>query len=167
MGIIYKTGNVVDALLDGEVDFIAHCCNAQGVMGSGIAKEIKERIPNAYLAYRKHYEMLQERRTLKHFLGDCVEGGRVLNLVGQEFYGYDKKRYVNYGALASALSHCYHVIQFEVDKELPIYPPNITIGIPYKMASDRAGGDWNIVLELVGHLVVPYVKDVIIYQMEK
>ena len=166
MGIIHRTGNVVDALLDGEVDFIAHCCNAQGVMGSGVAKEIKARIPDAYLAYRRRYDMLQERRTLKHFLGDCIEGGRVLNLIGQEFYGYDKKRYVSYGAIASALSHCYRVIQFELDEEWPIYPLNVTIGVPYKMASDRAGGDWNIVLELIEHLVVPYVKDVVIYKLE-
>ena len=166
MAIIYRTGNVVDALLNDEVGFIAHCCNAQGVMGSGIAKEIKERIPEAYSAYRKHYEMLQERGTSKHFLGSCVEGGRVLNLIGQEYYGKDKKRYVNYGALASALSHCFHVIQFDVDGENLIYPPDVTVGIPFNMASDRAGGDWNIVLELIEHCLANYVKDVIIYRLE-
>lgn len=166
MAIIYKTGNVVDALLNGEVDFIAHCCNSQGVMGSGIAKEIKERIPEAYMAYRRHYEMLQERGTLRHFLGSCVEGGKVLNLIGQEYYGRDKKRYVNYGALASALSHCFHVIQFEVDEEIGIYPPTITVGIPYNMASDRAGGNWEIVLELIEHCLADYVKDVVIYKLE-
>ena len=33
-------GDAVKALKNGEVDILIHCCNAQGVMGSGIAKQI-------------------------------------------------------------------------------------------------------------------------------
>lgn len=162
MAIIYRTGNVVDALLNDEVDFIAHCCNAQGVMGSGIAKEIKERIPEAFKQYRFQYELCKERGTLQHFLGSVSEGGNVLNLVGQEYYGSIPSRYVSYGALASALSQVYHVLQFDAN----VNPSAVTIGLPFKMASDRAGGDWEIVLELLDFLIVPYVKDVIIYRLE-
>lgn len=144
MAIIYKQGNVVDALINGDVDYIAHCCNAQGVMGSGVAKEIKERVPEAYLAYRRS-EMS---------LGDVSCDGGVYNLIAQLNYGYDGKRYVNYGALAA----CF--VRMRMDLWV-----NDTIGIPYKMASDRAGGDWDVVLELIEHLVVPYVKDVVIYKL--
>ena len=34
---------------------IAHGCNAQGVMGSGVAKAIKEKWPGAYKEYRQIY----------------------------------------------------------------------------------------------------------------
>lgn len=162
MAIIYKTGNVVDALLNGEVDFIAHCCNAQGVMGSGVAKEIKERIPEAYTEYISQYNSYVQRGNLPKFLGSLNTSGNVLNLIAQEYYGYDKKRYVNYGALASSLAMVVSCIEQVSD----YYSDQITIGIPFKMASDRAGGDWDIVLELLDFLVVPYVKDVVIYKLE-
>ena len=38
--ITEKQGNVVDALLNKEVDYIMHVVNCQGVMGSGVAKAL-------------------------------------------------------------------------------------------------------------------------------
>ena len=75
-----KKGNVVDALLNNEVDYIMHVCNAQGVMGSGVAKEIKERVPNAYKSYKNLHEF-----------GSISECDGVINLVAQEYYGGTKR----------------------------------------------------------------------------
>jgi O-acetyl-ADP-ribose deacetylase (regulator of RNase III) len=50
MKIVYVPGD----LLNGET-MIVHGCNAQGVMGRGVAKEIKERMPWAYEAYRREH----------------------------------------------------------------------------------------------------------------
>lgn len=151
MGIIYKTGNVVDALLNGDVDFIMHCANCQNTFGSGVAKEIRDRIPYAYIVDTKTHN----DHTPEQLLGKHSHFGGVINLYGQLNYGHTKRQ-VNYGALASAIVHSMGI--WAADNE--------TIGIPYKLASDRAGGDWNIVLELIEHLVVPYVKDVVIYRLE-
>jgi O-acetyl-ADP-ribose deacetylase (regulator of RNase III) len=41
-------GNLIDLAEAGEFDMIVHGCNCQNVMGSGIAKEIRERYPMAY-----------------------------------------------------------------------------------------------------------------------
>lgn len=41
MAIIYRKGDVLEALRKGEVDIVIHQTNCQGVMGSGIAKQIK------------------------------------------------------------------------------------------------------------------------------
>ena len=41
-------GNLIDLAEQGEFDVIVHGCNCQNTMGSGIAKEIKERYPEAY-----------------------------------------------------------------------------------------------------------------------
>ena len=163
MALHFKTGNLVDALLGGEVDYITHCCNAQGVMGSGIAKEIRERIPEAYVEYMFNYNMSKRFSGPNDFLGEVNCGGNVLNIIGQEYYGMDKKRYVNYGALAAGFGKLAVCVEQLEDK----YCDGVTIGIPYKMASDRAGGDWNIVLELIQYLVVPYFKDVFIYKLPK
>ena len=42
-------------MLEKDGRILLHVCNNKGVMGSGIAKEIRERIPEAFHAYRKSY----------------------------------------------------------------------------------------------------------------
>jgi O-acetyl-ADP-ribose deacetylase (regulator of RNase III) len=46
--IHYVKGN----LLDSNCDYICHQVNCQGVMGSGIARQIRERYPVVYLYYK-------------------------------------------------------------------------------------------------------------------
>lgn len=48
--IIFTEGDVWEAFDTGAS--IAHGCNLQGVMGAGIAKQVKERFPSLYNAYR-------------------------------------------------------------------------------------------------------------------
>ena len=52
MKIDYRVG---DALLT-DASFIIQGCNAQGVMGSGIAKLIRDVYPIVFTEYRDHYE---------------------------------------------------------------------------------------------------------------
>lgn len=138
MMIEYRKGNAVDALIHGEVDVLMHCCNAQGVMGSGIAKEIKDRIPEVFEVYKRS----------GHKLGTCSKvkfgKGYVVNLVAQEHYGREKgRRYVSYKALIQSLQRMMSSLK----------PHGARIGIPYKMCSDRAGGDWDTVLEIADAIV--------------
>jgi O-acetyl-ADP-ribose deacetylase (regulator of RNase III) len=46
----HVTGNLIDMAEQGEFDVIVHGANCLNVMGSGIAKEIKDRYPGAYEA---------------------------------------------------------------------------------------------------------------------
>ena len=41
-------GNLIDLAEDGEFNVIVHGCNCHNTMGSGIAREIRERYPEAY-----------------------------------------------------------------------------------------------------------------------
>jgi O-acetyl-ADP-ribose deacetylase (regulator of RNase III) len=41
-------GNLIDMAEQGEFDVIVHGCNCLNTMGSGIAREIKDRYPGAY-----------------------------------------------------------------------------------------------------------------------
>jgi O-acetyl-ADP-ribose deacetylase (regulator of RNase III) len=45
----YLHGNLLDMAEAGKFDIIIQGCNCQNTMGSGIAKQIKERYPKAYL----------------------------------------------------------------------------------------------------------------------
>lgn len=48
--LIHRKGNLLDLAEDGEFDVIVHGCNCFNTMGSGIAKEVRERFPSAYEA---------------------------------------------------------------------------------------------------------------------
>lgn len=156
MGIKYVKGDAVQALAKGEVDYLLHCCNCQNNFGSGIAKTIKEVFPDAY-------ELdCSFARGGRNFLGNVGEStSGVLNLYGQEYYGYvgdyykKHKRQGNYGAIArgfTLISSC-------------ISCKDVTIAIPYKFASDRAGCDWGIIEELIEWILLPKFE-VIIYHLE-
>ena len=136
-------GDLLDAFDKGEVDVIGHVVNCCGVMGSGIAKSIKKKYPEVFEYY---IDTLSDHELFytdplgevdfvsidEHSLTPIV-----LNIYAQRRYGVDK-RHLNYGALALAFVDI--VANTSKDNK---------IGFPYKMGSDRAGGDWEIVLEMI------------------
>ena len=129
-----KQGNAVTAVLNGEVDYLIHCVNGMHKMGSGIALEVKNRVPMAYAVY-----MAQCPR-----LGHFTEGGKVINLCAQWHYGgygpffQEYKRHLDYGALRRGL-----------ERIAETYPKETVFGLPYRFGSDRAGGDWDVVKKTV------------------
>ena len=66
MQIEYRTGD----LLEAAEPVIVHGCNAQGSMGAGVARAIRDRYPAAYAAYRAAHEAYLADRAL---LGDVPE----------------------------------------------------------------------------------------------
>lgn len=134
----YIKGN----LLEAKADYIAHGVNCQGVMGSGVAKAIRDAFPEVYETY-KHICDFNYSKTL---LGVCnfvlldksksltIKG--IYNLFTQDFYGRDEKRYVNYKAIVDSFS------------QINSRCKNETIAIP-KIGAGLGGGDWNIIKELI------------------
>lgn len=155
-----KQGNVVSALLNKEVDYIIHCCNAQGKFNSGVAKEVRERIPAAYRKYMSDYEAINNTLGTLSLAQNTPTSG-VINLVGQEYYGYGGKRYGNYGAIAAGLSEVFCLLQDYDSRQ----PSQITVGLPYLFASDRVGCEWAIIVELIEHCLLPFVKSVTFYKL--
>lgn len=139
MKIVYKTGN----LLDAQTDIITHQVNCQGVMGSGIAKQIREKWANVYTAYRSEYDLFTDLN--KSLLGNCQlvkvnDNQHVANLFGQKYYGRDGRRYTSYDAIYDALTNL--AVQM-MDNGMK------SLAIPYKMSSDRGGADWNVILAMI------------------
>lgn len=134
MTIRIVEGCLLDAFDKGEVYTIGHCVNCKGIMGSGIAKSIRDKYPAVYDEYINF-------GTGRDVLGCAqeveLEYGSIFNLFGQEGYGRGTRQ-VNYGAIANALQTM-----------ASVFSPRAVIGFPYNMCSDRAGGDFNIILEMI------------------
>jgi len=130
MKIEYVKGD----LFSTDAKYIIHGCNAQGVMGSGVAKIIRERYPEAYDEYRRFFEV--EGNLV---LGDVIwaesNGKWICNAITQQFYGRDGQRYVSYDAVAQAM--------WEINKFCPgpVAMPKIGAGL--------GGGDWNVISAII------------------
>jgi O-acetyl-ADP-ribose deacetylase (regulator of RNase III) len=118
---------------------IAHQVNCMGVMGSGVAKQIKDKWPKAFEAYR---DLCNEKQSSKELLGTCqiVDCGDavIANLFNQYNYGRDKIQ-TDYEALQKTLGILYNESQ---DRET-------AVAMPYRIGCDRGGGSWGKVLDLI------------------
>jgi O-acetyl-ADP-ribose deacetylase (regulator of RNase III) len=142
----YVKGN----LLDSNCDYICHQVNCQGVMGSGIAKQIRERWPEVYDIYRELCDTYQS--------GDLIGGiqvaGHVVNIFSQDNFGYDGRRYTSYDAFVEAL------LKFRTT-----IPSGSTIGFPKNIGCGLGGGNWKIISTMIEEILGGYY-DVYIYELE-
>lgn len=163
----YKVGDLIQAATDGEVMAIAHCCNCQVNMGSGIAPQIRLAFPWAWEADQETER--GDRQKLGTFsLGDpwetgYDEGPLVYNLYGQ--FGYGKRRYggrdLNYNALYDALSLMAQDLRRYDKGENEAFP----VGLPM-LGAGLAGGDWDIIEMMIKKTLVAAGFDVTIYKLK-
>lgn len=136
MKIIYKKGDLVEA----TEHAIAHGCNSQGVMGSGVAKAIREEFPFAYDAYIGLYGMNNNSLVLGSVMYVWVKEGKyIINCITQEHFGRDNKQYVDYDAIRSCMKNMN--AQAEMWKVESVALPKIGAGL--------GGGDWNIISKII------------------
>lgn len=128
MYVIYSSGDLLAQAAKGKFNVIVHGCNCFCVMGSGIAKQIREKFPRAYYA---------DKATTpgdKFKLGTySVSNGKTFDIVNAYTqYDFNKssesKDLFNYEAFKKIL-----------DKLLVDYP-GASFGFPY-IGMGLAGGD--------------------------
>ena len=124
-----STSNIL-AVLHGV---IVHQVNCQGVMGCGIALQIRNKWPIVYERYRAHKFSLGQIQLIQVALDLWV-----CNLAGQDRYGRDK-RYTDYRALRVA----FRKLNTWASKH------SAFVHIPYKMGSFNAGGSWTTVNQII------------------
>ena len=97
MEIIYKIGN----LLEAPEILLLHGANAQGVMGSGVAKQIRKKFPQAFEEYYAAYE--KEMLWLGDVIfADC--GNKIIaNGITQQYYGRGGECFVSYEAINNVM----------------------------------------------------------------
>jgi O-acetyl-ADP-ribose deacetylase (regulator of RNase III) len=132
-----KIEYVAGSLLDSDEFTIAHGCNAQGVMKSGIAKAIRERYPHVFTDYKRW----ESKNGLN--LGDVITSGNydriILNIISQEYYGRDPSVvYVSYDAIAKAIKRINDMGYTRV-----AFP---------KIGAGLANGNWNIIATIIESL---------------
>ena len=120
----------------GNYPIICQQVNCKGVMGSGLAKQIRTKYPEAYNSYT--YFIKQCKEFDEPLLGSVnkviLHDGRILfNMFAQDGYGRDK-RYTDY----TAFEHC-------LEENRLLVPENKTIAIPYLIGCGLGGGDWYII----------------------
>ena len=129
-------GNLIDLAFEGNFDLIGHGANCQKTMGAGIAKEIAERIPQAYEVDKrdKRFSIMK----LGCFTTSCfiVEGVKeyceILNLYTQ----YNPGANIDYEALTLCL------------RKVNMMYKNCHIGLPY-IGAGIAGGNWEKILTII------------------
>ncbi len=139
-------------LLQSDCTVIAHQVNCRGVMGAGLARQIKERYPNVFRAYSSACDS-----NVDALLGRCqfVKARKdlvVANLFGQMNYG--KGKHTDYDALTKALISLrmwYKDAFYLTDTTFPFTdgPKPAKLGLPYGIGCGLAGGNWAIVYNII------------------
>jgi len=144
--IEYKRGN----LLAIKAGFIAHGCNALGVMSSGIAKQIKQAYP---LCFDKYYATTSRNRgtigyCIPYFQGELC----IINMITQKDYGNESgKQYVNY----TALHKCFREADTQIETLAQKSSGNRVINIPM-IGAGLGGGNWDEIEKII-ELATPHI----------
>lgn len=151
-------------LLETPFEIIAHQVNCRGKMGSGVAKQIKERYPVVYEDYARALKC--HGANAMFGMGQIVnqDDHTIFNLFGQYNYGYDGEKYTNYKALENALDDAICKYRYERNISLEI---QLTIAIPYKIGCDRGGGDWKIVKQMLENIERDYNVVFVAYKLDQ
>lgn len=129
------------SLLNVTYGIIVHGCNAQRVMRSGVAKDIRAKYPKAFLEYsRVHLNdglVVGDVIFYKHS-DDII----IANAITREFYGKDGKLYLSY----TGLEECFETIKAVARLfEMPVHFPLIGCGL--------AGGEWAKVEKIINRVL--------------
>lgn len=129
--IEYRQGDILTT----DITHIVHGCNSLGVMGSGVAKAIRDKYPQAYRDYNDVYNS----NGLE--LGDAVfsvqdDGKIIVNAITQKNFGRSSNKvYVSYWAIAEVFRK---IESFDIKE----------IAMP-KIGSGLAGGNWDTIEQII------------------
>ena len=139
MTINYITGD----LFSTPDKVIAHGCNAQGVMGSGVALQVKIEYPDVFEKYKEecHFIRLSSRNGLPPWTNIIVPAKDkiIVNMITQEYFGKENKRYVSYDAIDICFDYLFHYCW---DNEID------SISIP-KIGAGLGGGNWDTIISII------------------
>ena len=147
------------------ISVIAHQTNCLGVMGGGIAKQIKARNPEFF---KRYYHTCKSKKDAHNLLGKVQviksdDGSQyIANLFGEYSFcesiaPYEeggKPRHTDYDALSKCLSKLHSwLVEHNIN----------TVGIPRLLGCGLAGGDWNGVVYPMVKAEFEKDEDIIMY----
>lgn len=124
-------------LLATPYHLIVHGCNAKGRMGSGVAKLIKQKFPQAYQSYYNQFVKSGLELGQVIFVED--QGKIIANGITQENYGRDGQLYIDYQAINNVIKT---VDDYACEQNIS------HIAMPL-LGAGLGGGDWNIISNII------------------
>ena len=152
-------GDLLEYFRSGKVDHMGHVCNLLGVMGAGIAHQIKNQYPRAYDAYKK----FEDDYGLSP---GSVSYGKVASL---DLFPDDKKIFNLHAqpTLGAGVNIDYDALRDSLKLVEPMIKTGEVVGFPKFMGSALAGGDWNIVEKIIDETFEDRDVTVIIVEFSK
>lgn len=146
-------------IVDGDVlqapeKYIIHQVNCKGVMGAGVARQIKDKYPEVFMVYktltnRNKYD--SSKLLGKALLAKADDGKCFWNVFGEDNYG-NRGLYTKYEDLEKGLRGALRGSRGDV-------------AIPYKIGCGYGGGDWNIVYSMIENLSKDFDHDITLYRL--
>jgi hypothetical protein len=127
-------------ILNNTNGIILHQVNCQGIMGGGLALQIKNKYPKVYEEYINFIDSFADPKKL---LGEAqmvfVDNGLYIGNIFSQFDISCIERQTDYNAVELGFKK---VVKFNSNINLPIY-------IPYLYGCGLGGGDWSIVSDII------------------
>ena len=148
-------------IIDGNIfdcteNIIVHQTNCQGVMGHGIALQVKQRYPEVFNAYHQYCKTNLVADILgTSLICEANDGKYIANIFGQANYGEGLQ--TDYDALKHGLIE---IKDFANEN-------NLTVAIPYKIGCGLAHGDWNIVFGIITEVFSDVECNIYKYEITK
>ena len=135
-------GNVLDC----NCKYIVHQVNCKGIMGSGLALQVRNRYPNVYEEYIK---MCRKRNLLGEIQIVPIDNERnIVNMFTQENIGRNRRQ-TDYKAMLQAFNKLFNIATGNNGGD---------IAIPKLLGCGLAGGNWETVLRIIQKAGQPYTK---------
>lgn len=133
---------------------IVHGVNCKGVMGSGVAKALRDKYPEVFTSYRDYYESFIDDKLSdpRDLLGNVnyVQLDMdltVANAFTQFDYGRDGRKYVSYDSVFDAFTDVNQSLHelWDIGRGQDLYFPKIGAGL--------GGGNWNVIKTIIEETV--------------
>jgi len=139
-------------ILKSYANIIVQSVNHKKVMGSGLAKQIRQKYPEILDGYSSvceshNFKSIMRNGIVYWYYGE-KEDGRiqyVASVFGQENYGTDR-RHTNYFSLLNGLKTVFDFAETRI----------LSVAIPHGIGCGLGGGDWDVVLTLLRDVLKYY-----------
>lgn len=141
-------GNLIKLAKEGNFEVIVHGCNCQGIMGKGIAKQIKEAFPKA----AKIDEKGETPGTICSVM--YPSGLTIINAYTQIYYGKANEKHKSYSVINDFKNEVYDSQENRYNfirssmRAINKHYRGKKIGLPL-IGCGLAGGEWNIVKQIL------------------
>ncbi len=161
----YVKGDICDTMLED----IIHGCNAQGKMGSGVALAIRNRFEGCYESYVERLDEITDSGVnthlamgmdLVHFVKGVLAGPqRIHNLITQQYYGRDGKKYASY-------FHIMNGIRKIIEGNPSYYGRTRNVFAISKIGCSLGGLDWNVMEQILIDMEDELGAEFVVYYLE-